>query len=137
MQLINGTDTKKVYSLPIEQLGFELALLEFNSGNTYSHTIYTKEFIDSDKDIQGVYDLLEWLGFNVNDHEFVDGEGYIVCAVPCDSNGSTDIEGMKNIQKNICLYLCDKVEEKQFYQIAKGLRNTIDNTIDSVNYIYA
>ena len=133
MQLINGTDTKKVYSLPIEQLGFELALLEFNSGSTYSHTIYTKEFIDSDKDIQKIYNLLEQLGFSVNDHEFIDGEGDIVCAVPCDSNGSIDIEGMKKVQKNILNYICNKVDEKIFYQIAQGLRNTID----SVNYIYA
>jgi hypothetical protein len=133
MQLINGTDTKKVYSLPIEQLGFELALLEFNSGSTYSHTIYTKEFIDSDKDIQKIYNLLEQLGFSVNYHEFIDGEGDIVCAVPCDYYGEPDIEGMKKVQKNILNYICNKVDEKIFYQIAGSLRNTID----SVNYIYA
>jgi hypothetical protein len=134
MQLVNGTDTKKVYSLPIEQLGFELALLEFNSGGIYSHTIYTKEFIDSDKDIQVVYNLLEQLGFSVNFHEFIDGEGDIVCGVPYDSNGSFDIEAMKKVQKNILNYICNKVDEKRFYQIAEGLRNTIDYTID---YVYA
>ena len=126
MQLVNGTDTKKVYKGTPEQLGFELALLEFDSGITYSHTIYTKEFIDSDKDIQGVYDLLEWLGFNVNWHEFVDGEGYIICAVPCDNFGSEPVlDSLKNIQKNICLYLCGKVDEKEYYKVANSLRRTV------------
>jgi hypothetical protein len=133
MQLVNGTDTKKVYKGTPEQLGFELALLEFDSGRIYSHTLYTKEFINSDKDIQGVYNLLEQLGFSTNWHEFIDGEGYIVCAVPCDCNGSTDIEGMKKVQKNILNYICNKVDEKRFYQIANILRNTID----SLNYVYA
>ena len=133
MQLVNGTDTKKVYKGTPEQLGFELALLEFDSGSTYSHTICTKEFIDSDKDIQKIYNLLEQLGFSVNYHEFIDGEGDIVCAVPCDFNGEPDIEGMKKVQKNILNYICNKVDEKIFYQIAGSLRNTID----SVNYNYA
>jgi intein/homing endonuclease len=127
MQLVNGTDTKKVYKGTPEQLGFELAKLEFNSGVTYSHTIYTKEFIDSDKDIQEIYNLLEKLGFSVNDHEFIDGEGYIVCGLPCQYEGYPDIEGMKKVQKNILNYICNKVEEKQFYQIAKGLRNTVND----------
>ena len=126
MQLVNGTDTKKVYKGTPEQLGFELALLEFNSGISYSHTLYTKQFIDSDKDIQEVYNILEQLGFSTNWHEFIDGEGYIICGVPCDNSGSEpDIEGLKNIQKNICLYLCGKVEEKEYYKVANSLRRTV------------
>ena len=130
MQLVNGTDKKKVYKGTPEQLGFELAKLEFDTGETYSHTLYTKECIDSDEDIQGVYDLLEWLGFNVNDHEFVDGEGYIICGVPCKNDGTFDIQRMKTIHKNICLYLGDKlakneIVEHEYYQVAQGLRNTV------------
>ena len=126
MQLVNGTDTKKVYKGTPEQLGFELALLEFTTGGTYSHTLYTKQFIDSDKDIQEVYNILEQLGFSTNWHEFVDGEGYIICAVPCDNSGSTDIDSLKNIQKNICLYLYGKVDEKEYYQVANSLRRTVN-----------
>ena len=131
MQLVNGTDTKKVYKGTPEQLAFQLALLEFDLGISYSHTIYTKEFIDSDSDIQVVYDLLEWLGFSTNWHEFIDGEGDIICAVPCNDSGSEpDIEGLKNIQKNICLYLCDKlakkeINEKEYYAEADSLRRTV------------
>lgn len=130
MVLINGSDTKKVYSGKPIELGFKLGLFELLNGCPFVNSIETKEGIDSEKDIKEIYDLLEWLGFNVNDHEFVNGKGYIICAVPCTNSGYPDPIYMKRIQKNILLYLCDTVSDKEYYIIADDIKTSISSYID-------
>ena len=130
MKLVNGSDTKKVYSGKPIELGFELGLFELLNGCPWVNSIQTQEGIDSDKDIKEIYDLLEWLGFNVNDHEFVNGEGYIICAVPSTFEGYPDPIAMKRIQENILLYLCDKVSDKEYYAIARDIRYQISEYSD-------